>query len=237
MSVTPAANSSSTVPEKVILRPWPKIVFLYPSCALAALFALLSWLGVGGATAEAGSAVLGNIFMLGFLLNLLVFAFDFSRIKSITLLISLVAILLLIGWLDQSYDVTGFLGGVFDRVAVRVNTQFFGFFAGCLALMLGVVWVNSRFHYYEVNAREILHYHGYLGDIQRWSTEGLEMNKEIYDLAEYVLLRSGRLVFHPATSKKAIVLDNIANVNRVEKLVNDLLSVVAVRMNQTPGPG
>ena len=106
-----------------------------------------------------------------------------------------------------------------------------------LGLLLLIVWVNSRFHYYEVNAREILHHHGYLGDIKRWSTEGLEMNKEIYDLVEYLLLRSGRLIFHPATSRQAIVLDNVPGVSRIEKLVNDLLSHVAVRLNQRPGPG
>ena len=106
-----------------------------------------------------------------------------------------------------------------------------------LGFLLLLVFVNTRFNYYEVNAREILHHHGYLGDIQRWSTEGLEMNKEIYDVVEYLLLRSGRLIFQPATSKKAIVLDNVAGVNRIEKEVNDLLSVVAVRLNQRPGPG
>jgi hypothetical protein len=63
------------------------------------------------------------------------------------------------------------------------------------------------------------------------------MNKEIYDVVEFLLLRSGRLIFQPATAKKAIVLDNVANVNRIEKQVNDLLSVVAVRLNQQPGPG
>jgi hypothetical protein len=33
------------------------------------------------------------------------------------------------------------------------------------------------------------------------------------------------------------VLDNVASVNRIEKSVQDLLSVVAVRFNQRPGPG
>jgi hypothetical protein len=63
------------------------------------------------------------------------------------------------------------------------------------------------------------------------------MNKEIYDLAEYMLLRSGRLIFLPASSKRAVVIDNVAKVNLVEERVNDLLSVVAVRLNQRPGPG
>jgi hypothetical protein len=151
--------------------------------------------------------------------------------------IGAIATLLLVLWVDNKWDLTSFLGRVFGSIDIQMNTAFYGFLSAGLGFLLVVVFVNSRFHYYEVNAREILHHHGYLGDIQRWSTEGLEMNKEIYDVAEYLLLRSGRLIFQPATSKKAIVLDNIAGVNRIEKSVNDLLSVVAVRLNQQPGPG
>ncbi len=230
-------------PESVIIRPWPKIVFLYPTFVVATIFCLLSWLGMGSSPAtpegpaELGSRVLGNTFTLVLMLNLLVFSFDFSRIKSITLLIGVIAVVLLVLWIDNTHDVTGFLGRVFGAIDIRVNTAFFGFLSAGLGFLLLVVFINSRFHYYEVNAREILHHHGYLGDIQRWSTDGLEMNKEIYDVVEYVLMRSGRLIFQPATSKKAIVLDNVANVNRIERDVNDLLSVVAVRFNQQPGPG
>ena len=99
-----------------------------------------------------------------------------------------------------------------------------------------IVFINSRFHYYEVNAREILHHHGYLGDVQRWSTEGLEMNKEIYDVAEYVLLRSGRLIFSPMTSKKSVVVDNVANVNRIGEGRSTTCSATS-RSASTSGPG
>lgn len=218
-------------PESVIIRPWPKIVFLYPTFVLATIFFLLSWLDLVGPT------TLGNTFMAVLLVNLLVFSFDFSRIKSITIVIGAIALLLLVLWADNKWQLTDFLGRVFGSIDIRMNTSFYGFLSAGLGFLLAVVFVNSRFHYYEVNAREILHHSGYLGDIQRWSTEGLEMNKEIYDVAEYLLLRSGRLIFQPATSKKAIVLDNIAGVNTIEKSVNDLLSIVAVRINQQPGPG
>jgi hypothetical protein len=217
--------------ESVIIRPWPKIVFLYPTFVVSTIFFLLSSLQLVSAT------VLGNTFMLVLLLNLLVFSFDFSRIKSITLVISIVAIVLLVLWIDTKADITGYLGKVFGSIDIQANTAFYGFLSTGLGFLLLLVFVNTRFNYYEVNAREILHHHGYLGDIQRWSTEGLEMNKEIYDVVEFLLMRSGRLIFQPATAKKAIVLDNVANVNRIEERVNDLLSVVAVRLNQRPGPG
>jgi len=222
---TPAAA------ESVIIRPWPKIVFLYPTFIVSTIFFLLSWLEL------VNSSTLGNIFMAVLLLNLLVFSFDFSRIKSITIVIGAIATVLLVLWLDNKWEITNFMGRVVDSIDIQMNAAFYGFLSAGLAFFLMLVFINTRFHYYEVNAREILHHHGYLGDIRRWSTEGLEMNKEIYDIAEYVLLRSGRLIFQPATSKKAIVLDNVPNVSRIEKLTNDLLSHVAVRINQRPGPG
>jgi hypothetical protein len=228
---TPSPAVSDRTPEHVIIRPWPKIVFLYPTFVVTTIFFLLSWLELVSPT------VLGNAFMLVMWLNLLVFSFDFSRIKSITIVVSAIAIVLLVLWLDNKADITGYLGKVFGSIDIQVNAHFFGFMSAGLGFLLALVFINSRFNYYEVNAREILHHHGYLGDIQRWSTEGLEMNKEINDVVEYLLMRSGRLIFQPATSKKAIVLDNVAGVNRIEQSVNDLLSVVAVRLNQQPGPG
>lgn len=217
--------------ESVIIRPWPKVVFLYPTFVTATVFFLLAWLDLVNPT------TLGNIFMSVLFFNLLVFSFDFSRIKSITILIGIIATVLLVLWIDSKWEVTNFLSRVVGSIDIQMNTGFYGFLSAGLGFLLLLVFINTRFHYYEVNAREILHHHGYLGDIRRWSTEGLEMNKEINDIAEYVLLRSGRLIFQPATSKKAIVLDNVPNVSRIEKATNDLLSHVAVRINQRPGPG
>ena len=221
--VTPAERPA----ESVIIRPWPKVVFLYPTFVVSTIFFLLSWLGIGEAS------VLGNTWMLVFMLNLLVFSFDFSRIWSIVMVFAVALLIVVTYWLDLNE----WVGLQLDKIHIECNTPFYGFTSAGLALLLLIVFINSRFHYYEVNAREILHHHGYLGDVRRWSTEGLEMNKEIYDVAEYMLLRSGRLIFHPMTSKKAVVIDNVANVNRIEKAINDLLSHVAVRINQRPGPG
>jgi hypothetical protein len=226
-----ALGSNEPMSESVIVRPWPKVVFFYPTFMVASLAFLLSLLGA------AGEEFLGNTFMLVFCLNMLVFSFDFSRIWSITMLIGGLLLLFLVLWLNTKYEVVQFLGELVGGIGIRANTAFYGFVSGFMGFLFLIVFVNSRFHYYEINAREILHHHGYLGDIKRWSTEGLEMNKEIYDMAEFLLLRSGRLIFVPASSKRAIVIDNVIQVNRIEVRVNDLLSHVAVRLNQRPGPG
>jgi hypothetical protein len=233
-SPTPPTPAAPEV-ESVILRPWPKIVFLYPTLLCSLVFFLMQalWQTQG----EVGSRLLGNTFMLVFACNLMVFAFDFSRIKSITLVALGIALVLLILWADTKWQVTPFLGKLMHHIDIQMNAGFYGFFAAFLAFVFLVVFANSRFNYYEINAREILHHSGYLGDVKRWSTEGLEMNKEIYDLFEFLLLRSGRLIFLPTASREAIVIDNVVQVNAAEERIKDLLSIVAVRMNQRPGPG
>lgn len=226
----PAPPDTTADFQSVIIRPWPKVVFLYPTFVLATIFFLVSALSAPP-EGHLGVPGLGNTFMLVFALNLLVFSFDFSRIKSITLLILAVAVVLLVLWADTKWEVTGFLGRVFAKIDIEMNTAFYGWFSGFLAFVFGLVLINTRFNYFEINHREILHHHGYLGDVTRWPTDGLLMNKEIYDLVEFLLLRSGRLIFLPHNTKEAIVIDNVINVNRAEDRIKDLLSVMAVRMS------
>ena len=243
---TPPQSGSPAEPESlsVIIRPWPKVIFLYPTFVCATIFWFIQLLqgggggdapgadpaaGVATAADAVGSATLGNIFAIVLAINLLLFSFDFSRIKSITILVAIIALVLGIGWADSTWGIAGGIKDVLGAIDIRMNTQFYGFMSGFLFLIILLVLVNTRFNYYEINHREILHHHGYLGDITRMPTQGLRLHKEIYDLLEYLLLRSGRLVFYPSTSREAIVIDNVINVNKVEKRIKNLLSVVAVR--------
>ncbi len=245
----PEAAKVSNELQSVIIRPWPKVVFLYPTFVAATIFWFIEALTGGGASAVAEVATevateatgeqpaaanegsLGNIFMGIMFLNLLIFSFDFSRIKSITIVVAIIAVALGIGWADSQWGILGGIQSVLGSVNIQMNAQFYGFMSGMLALILALVLINTRFSYYEINHREILHHHGYLGDITRMPTTGLRFNKEIYDLMEFALLKSGRLIFYPSTSREAIVIDNVVNVNSAENRIKDLLSVVAVRIS------
>ena len=239
-AAAPEHTAPPSTPKSLIIRPWPKVVFLYPTFVVATVCWIISALsggGGGGAEAEApaelGVAMIGNLFMIVFALNLLVFSFDFSRIKSITIAIGIIALVLGIGWANTQW---GWFDGIKETLAmfdIRMNTQFYGSISVFLGFILMLVFVNTRFNYYEINHRELLHHHGYLGDITRIPTAGILVRKEIYDLMEYLLLRSGRLVFYPQSKREAIVIDNVMNVNKVEDHIKSLLSVLAVRM--TPG--
>ncbi len=216
--------------ESVIIRPWPKVVFLYPTFLVSTIFFLVSALSQQPDRLSVPG--LGNAFMIVFALNLLVFSFDFSRIKSITLLILVIAVTLFILWADTRWEVTGFLGRVIDKIDIQMNSAFYGWLSAFLGFVLLLVVINTRFNYFEVNHREILHHHGYLGDVTRWPTDGLLMNKEIYDLVEFALLQSGRLVFLPPNAREAIVIDNVIGVNRIEKRIKPLLAMIEVHMSR-----
>ena len=232
MSETPVTDTVDQpgATSSVIIRPWPKVVFFYPTFICATLLWTLSLVGIGGG--ESGWQ--GNLFVLVFFLNLLVFAFDFSRIKSLTLLILVVAIVLGVLWANTMWSVVGFLKDLVDTINIQMNSWFYGTISASFAFVLLLVLINTRFNYYEINHREILHHHGYLGDITRLPTAGLHLNKEIYDLVEYLLLRSGRLIFYPQGTRDVIVIDNVINVNQTEKHIKDLLSVMAVRVQPPP---
>lgn len=223
-----AAHRPARREGRVIVRPWPKVIFFYPTfvCALVAWFWSLLRGDVGSSTGVGG---LGAAFLLVFFLNLMVFSFDFSRIKSITIVLGVIAVVLGLAWANTKWEVVSGLSSALDKIDIRMNTQFYGFVSASFAVIYILVLINTRFNYYEINTREILHHHGYLGDITRMPTSGLRLNKEIYDLMEYLLLRSGRLIFYTMTSRDAIVIDNVIGVNDIENRIKDLLSVVAVR--------
>ena len=215
--------------DRIIIRPWPKVIFLYPTF----IAALILWF-ISAVSAEPTVPGLGNAFMIVLFINLLVFSFDFSRIKSITIVLGIIAVIAIIGWLNMKWGVVKGLQGVLDTIDIRMNTQFFGFYAAFLAFVFLLVLVNTRFNYYEINNLEILHHHGYLGDIKRLPTSGLHLDKEIYDMLEYLLLRSGRLILYPTGVRQAIVIDNVIGVNKVEESIKDLLSVMAVKVEELP---
>ena len=95
-----------------------------------------------------------------------------------------------------------------------------------------LVFINTRFNYWEIQPNEILHHHGFMGDVHRYPTRGLRMKKEITDILEYILLRSGTLVMNPVGQERPIVLENVINLNKVEDKIQRLLGTLKVRIDR-----
>jgi hypothetical protein len=66
---------------------------------------------------------------------------------------------------------------------------------------------------------------------QRFSTMQMRYVKEVGDVMEYALpfVHSGRLIFHFAGQDQPVVVDNVLNIDKVMKRLDDMVGQLRVR--------
>ncbi len=210
-----------------MIRQYPKVIFLYPTL----LVSIVAWAMEGlskNPEWSLGNPTLGAIFFCVFAINLLVISFEFSRMSSVALLLLVTALVFAFLY----FNLFPWLRTELHKIDIRMNAHFYGAMTVLLGVVFGIVILNARVDYYEIKHNEILRHHGYLGDIERYPSPNLKMQKEIRDLLEYLLLRSGRLVLQPATESRAIVMENVIGINRVEARIQQLLGTLAVAIEK-----
>lgn len=224
----------SDIPQSIFLVPYPKIVFMYPTFLAAIVcgifMAVTDTTGDGHKTAELVTLIFLGIFGL----NLVVLSFDFPRTTSLTLffLITAIVVIMILAF-KQWPDLLPAFTGIFTSLTPFANAAFFFLFAGILGLIFLGVAISVRFDYWEVRPNELLHHHGIWSDMKRYSAPNLRIDKEINDLFEYTLLRSGRLVLHPSNERRAIVLENIPFISRKEGELTRMLGALQVQVRQS----
>jgi hypothetical protein len=225
---SPAKSTARAEIHSVVIRSWPKIIFLYPVMLTAFLCGLWqSWSG----TAEAPvSETAGMIFFTVLALDLLVISFDFSRFKLLSIFFFVLSILFLLLYLSTRWEVLTFLKDLFRGLHISASTSFYYALSAYLFVIMVAVYISTRFDYWEIRSNEILHREGFLGDVKRFPSPNLKMTKEISDVFEFLLLGSGRIVLFPASEKQAIVLDHVLAVNAKERAIQELLSTLAVEI-------
>jgi hypothetical protein len=175
--------------------------------------------------------------MAVFAVNLVVFAFDFPRTTSLTLFFFIAAIVLgalLLFRLNE--DILPRLHQLLNAYQPSANATFYFSIAGALGAVYLAVLVNVQFDYWEVTPNELLHHHGVLSNLERFASPNLKIDKEINDVFEYLLLRSGRLILHPSDERRAIVLENVLGINRKEAILTKMLGALQVQLRTGP-PG
>lgn len=175
--------------------------------------------------------VCARIFLLVLALNLVVIAFDFPRTTSLTWFFAIVSIvfglwflLKLNPWLAPEI-VTALL-----KIKPAANASFYLIFSGNMIFLYLCVLVSRRFDFWEVKGNELLHHHGFLSNLERFSAPNLRIDKEINDVFEYLLLRSGRLIIHASNERRAIVLENVLFINQKEERITKMLGALQVRV-------
>lgn len=236
-----SANSSSSggqlkLPKSIYLVAYPKIVFMYPT-AFASLIVAIWMHMTNGLTGVENvgnvSFYLATTFLAIFAFNLVVISFDFPRTTSLTLFF-LIFSLILLGYLTLANfpGIVPFVGDVIHLFQPVANAQFYYLMATIYGLLFLVVKIAVQFDYWEVRPNELLHHHGFLSDLERFSAPNMRIDKEINDLFEYILLGSGRLIIHPSNERRTIVLENVFFISRKEKLITKMLGALQVQVRR-----
>lgn len=221
-------------PKCVIVRPYSKIVFLYPTMLIALVAGIVLSVIDGGATGWPKTMSL--IFVATLFFNLLTIAFEFNRFSTIAIVLAIFAAVLGLILLNQKFGVLATIGDFLSGLQPEANAQFFFMVFGIMLLVFVGVFIDSRFDYWEFRPNEILHKHGFLGDVKRYPAPGTQVTKEISDVLEYLMLLSGRLVIFPQGAERPIVLENVVRINAVEAKIMKLLSSLSVTVDSSRQP-
>jgi len=175
--------------------------------------------------------VVARIFLLVMALNLVVISFDFPRTTSLTWFFAIVALAIGIWFLlRQNPWLAPQISNALAKIKPAANATFYLIFAGLMLFLYICVLISRRFDYWEVKGNELLHHHGFLSNLERFSAPNLRIDKEINDVFEYLLLRSGRLIIHASNERRAIVLENVLFINNKEERITKMLGALQVRV-------
>ena len=169
---------------------------------------------------------LGTIWFCIFAFNLLVIAFDFSEVVSV-MVIALMGSLIFAG---LYFDFLPFIGEFFRKLELMMDSNFYYAMFGLFTIVYLVVFIKTRFDYWEFRHNEVIHRRGVFADIRRYSTEDLRWFKEIPDVLERILAGSGRMILTTPREKHPIVIEHVLGINRIDEKVADILGVKRVVM-------
>jgi len=175
--------------------------------------------------------ICARVFLIVFALNMVVMSFEFPRTTSLTWFFAIAAGIIGI-WLVLSQN-PGLAPKIIHGLLLIkpwANASFYMIYTLIMLFLYVWVLISRRFDYWEVKGNELLHHHGFLSNLVRYSAPNLRIDKEINDLFEYMLLRSGRLIIHASNERRAIVLENVLRINRKEDQITRMLGALQVRV-------
>jgi hypothetical protein len=221
-------NKSKDYPKHIYLVSYPKIVYLYPTWITSLIAGI--YMLVAQNELRSDTETLALVFLGVLALNMVVLSFDFPRTTSLTLFFFCVAVGV-VTWAVFRFNPT-FLPA-FSEILSSLkpfcnSTFYFCFFTMMTLIYIGVL-ISVQFDYWEVRPNELLHHHGFLSDMDRFSAPHMRIEKEISDVFEYFLLRGGRLILH-ASKDRPIVLDNVFFINTKEEKITKMLGALQVQV-------
>jgi hypothetical protein len=228
----PTKTGTHKIPERIVLISYPKVIFLYPVLLMSIVAGCyLSFAAQPLDPNNKMSTMMSTVFLGIFAINLVVLAFDFPRTTSLTLFFFAAALVMgVVLFFEYQPDALPAVTGVFKRFRPLANATFYWSVTGILGLIFLIAYIVVHFDYWEVRPNELLHHHGVLSNLERFPAPHLRIDKEINDVFEYLLLRSGRLILQPSEERRAIILDNVPFIERKEATITRMLGALQVQV-------
>ncbi len=235
-----SGKAAAEAPVRVLLFAYPKIVFLYPIllAAVAAAICMAMFAPRPLDPSHRVSTAISTVFLGLLFVNMVILAFDFPRTTSLTLFFFVAAVVMALVLLFTFHpNLLPAITNALKTFRPLANATFYWTFAGVLAAILSAVFLTARFDYWEVRPNELLHHHGFLSNLERLSAPNLRIDKEINDVFEYMLLRSGRLILQASNERRAIILDNVPFIDKKEEAITRMLGALQVQVRRDGADG
>ena len=210
--------------NEVYLRSYPKVIFFWPMALVSLVLWLLQMIY------PTPVALLGNIWLVVFFVNMFIVAFDFSSSKFFVLIMVVVVVVLLLVFLVPGLF-TAIPGGEFNP---GITAEFYLVLTITMAFILGIVVLSSRFDYWKIERNEIYHKKGIFSSAERMPTKSLRIKKDIPDVFEFFILRAGSITLLPGHGD-VIPLPTVLNINKKQKQIDYLLSHVSIEPDELDG--
>lgn len=183
----------------------------------------------------------GNFFFLLFFLNVLVLAYDFDVTKGVAAFLGILALVLLILYLNQTMKIWEPLSNALAQIRISFNLHYM-YAMTLMGLVTALaILAHAQFNWWELTHNELIHRKRFLGDIKRYPAQHCRLMKEIPDVMEYFFFFGcGRLVFQIPGEQRAFVLEHVPLVNRRERQIKEKLGSLSIRHESpdyTPEPG
>jgi len=202
--------------ERIVVRAYPKVIFFWMTWIVSLIAGIIQ--------SNGGGIHLGTIWMAFFAFNLLVISFDFSEVISVMMMAVVGVVVfagLYFGWL-------GFVGEFFSDLQLTMSPSFYYTMFGAFTIIYAIVFIKTRFDYWEFRHNEVIHRRGVFADLRRYSTEDLRWFKEVPDVLELIMCGSGRMILTTPRERQPIVIQHVLGINRIDERVADIMGVKRV---------
>jgi len=209
--------------DKVFLRSYSKVIFLYPLLITSFVLFLMQYIS------GTNEPWLGAIWLTVFFFNLFIIAFDTSSTKFFILLLIVIILVFLFVFLLHPKAI---IGQIFSfEFSIIMNYQFYLASTVILTIIFIIALIAPMFDYWKIERNEVIHKKGIIVSTKRYPTKSLRIEKYIPDLFELLLLRAGSIQLFLGNEEVAH-LDTILNIHKKAKNIDFLLSDIQVEVEK-----